>query len=85
MVRLLRGPGPHLAEPGTGFVQPPAHPADRDAERMRDLLVFQSFQLSQHLMGDHTILLDGRSLTVRVDDVLVVPEEYERYLRLARS
>jgi len=35
-----------------------------------------AFQLSQHLIGDHVILLDGRSLTVRVDDVLVVPQPF---------
>jgi len=33
-------------------------------------------QLSQHLLGTHHILLDGRGLTVEVEDVLVVPQPF---------
>ncbi|MBN1312866.1 MAG: ParM/StbA family protein [Anaerolineae bacterium] len=39
-------------------------------------------QLQQHLMGRHEILLDGRSLTVEVEDVLVVPQPFGALLTL---
>ncbi len=41
-----------------------------------------AFQLSQHLLGTHQILLDGRSLTVKVEDVLVVPQPFGALLSL---
>lgn len=41
-----------------------------------------AFQLSQHLLGTHHILLDGRSLTVKVEDVLVVPQPFGALLSL---
>jgi plasmid segregation protein ParM len=39
-------------------------------------------QLTQHLLGAHNILLDGRSLTVEVEDVLVVPQPFGALLTL---
>jgi hypothetical protein len=41
-----------------------------------------AFQLSQHLLGTHHILLEGRSLTVEVEDVLVVPQPFGALLSL---
>jgi len=41
-----------------------------------------AFQLSQHLLGTHQIFLDGRSLTVEVEDVLVVPQPFGALLSL---
>jgi plasmid segregation protein ParM len=41
-----------------------------------------AFQLSQHLLGKHEIFLDGRSLTVEVEDVLVVPQPFGALLSL---
>jgi plasmid segregation protein ParM len=41
-----------------------------------------AFQLSQHLLGTHTVLLEGRSLTVEVEDVLVVPQPFGALLSL---
>jgi len=39
-------------------------------------------QLSEHLLGTHIILLEGRSLTVEVEDVLVVPQPFGALLSL---
>jgi hypothetical protein len=41
-----------------------------------------AFQLSQHLLGAHHIFLDARSLTVDVEDVLVVPQPFGALLSL---
>jgi len=41
-----------------------------------------AFQLSQHLLGTHQVLLDGRSLVVEVEDVLVVPQPFGALLSL---
>ncbi len=41
-----------------------------------------AFQLSQHLQGTHQVLLDGRSLAVEVEDVLVVPQPFGALLTL---
>jgi hypothetical protein len=38
--------------------------------------------LAQHLLGTHSILLDGHSLTVEVEDVLVVPQPFGALLSL---
>jgi plasmid segregation protein ParM len=38
--------------------------------------------LSQHLLGEHQVLLEGRSLTVEVEDVLVVPQPFGALLSL---
>ncbi len=39
-------------------------------------------QLAQHLLGTHEILLESRSLTVEVEDVLVVPQPFGALLSL---
>ena len=41
-----------------------------------------AFDLSQRLLGTHPILLEGRSLTVDVQDVLVVPQPFGALLSL---
>jgi plasmid segregation protein ParM len=41
-----------------------------------------AFQLSQQMLGTHHILLEGRSLTVEVEDVLVVPQPFGALLSL---
>mgnify|MGYP001424556118 CR=1 FL=1 len=41
-----------------------------------------AFDLSQHLLGTHHILLEGSSLTVEVEDVLVVPQPFGALLSL---
>ncbi len=41
-----------------------------------------AFDLSQRLLGAHAILLEGRSLTVDVQDVLVVPQPFGALLSL---
>lgn len=41
-----------------------------------------AFDLSQHLLGTHHVLLEGRNLTVEVEDVLVVPQPFGALLSL---
>lgn len=41
-----------------------------------------AFQLSEYLLGKHQILLDGRSVTIQVEDVLVVPQPFGALLTL---
>src|SRR5512136_2184629 len=41
-----------------------------------------AYQLSQHLLGIHEIMLEGHTLTVEVEDVLVVPQPFGALLSL---
>jgi hypothetical protein len=75
----------HLADAAFAMLLP-------GAERVRARVVTglpvsyyrDAFQLSQHLLGTHRILLEGRSLTVEVEveDVLVVPQPFGALLSL---
>jgi plasmid segregation protein ParM len=73
----------HLADAAFAMLLPGAeHVRARVVTGLPVAYYRDAFQLSQHLLGTHRILLEGRSLTVEVEDVLVVPQPFGALLSL---
>ncbi len=73
----------HLADAAFAMLLPGAeHARVRVATGLPVAFYRDAFQLSQHLLGTHQILLEGRGLSVAVEDVLVVPQPFGALLSM---